>query len=176
MILLLATHHFHYSEDIYTLNKYKKDFIVLRFLTAIQYKLPSIMIAQAKLYAHADTHGASLNFKKPDNSIKRVAAIWYTTIKSNINKPRVQPIKPYEPKNYFKYNNYDAIHIDKIKDIPYNYEGIMGVPITIICNYDWTKDYEIIKFGKGNDNKGLNYTDSKGNKIEPYTRILIKHK
>ena len=175
MILLLATHHFHYSEDIYTLNKYKKDFIVLGILSAIGYKDIYTAFMRNKMYVGANINGNNVGFCN-NNKIKQINVLWFTTIKPSVNKPRLQSITSYEPKNYFKYNNYDAIHIDKIKDIPYNYEGIMGVPITFFCKYDWAKDYEIIKFRKGGDNKDLNYTDSKGNKIEPYTRFLIKHK
>ena len=160
---------------IYIINKYKKDFIVLGTLAAISYKDIYTMFMCNKIYVGATINGDSINFLC-NNKLKNVNVVWYTTIKSSVNKPRLQSIMLYEPKNYFKYNNYDAIHIDKIKYIPYNYKGVMGVPITFICKYDWSKDYEIIKFRRGDDNKDLNYTDGKGNKICPYIRILIKHK
>lgn len=41
-------------------------------------------------------------------------------------------VKKYNPKDYPQYDNYQAINVDKVKDIPYNYQGVMGVPITIL--------------------------------------------
>lgn len=144
-------------------------------MSAVGYKDIYKAFMKNKMFVGATTNGNSVGFCN-NGKIKQINVTWYTTIKPNINKPRLQPTKSYEPKNYFKYNNYAAIHIDKIKDMPYNYKGVMGVPITFFCKYDWTKDYEIIKFRKGDDNKDLNYTDSKGNKAVPYIRILIRHK
>lgn len=41
----------------------------------------------------------------------------------------------YCPEKYPKYDNYDAINVDKVKDIPYDYDGVMGVPITFLSWY-----------------------------------------
>ena len=87
---------------------------------------------------------------------------------------------------YYKYDNYDAINVDKVKDIPMDYYGIMGVPITFLNNYNpnqfeilgsqrWSKSDELLPLYKGN--KTL-HTDSKTliNGKETYDRILIKKK
>ena len=60
--------------------------------------------------------------------------------------------KQYSPEEYPKYDNYDAIEVSKTADIPCDYDGIMGVPITFLDKYN-PNQFEIIKFRKGNDEK-----------------------
>ena len=63
--------------------------------------------------------------------------IWITNIGENVKKLTLT--KKYEEENYIKYHNFDAINVDKVADIPYDYCGIMGVPITFIEKYDITQ-------------------------------------
>ena len=67
-------------------------------------------------------------------------------------------------------NNYDGINVDKTQDIPLNFEGFMGVPITFLHKLN-PDQFEIIKFRKGNNEKDLSI-----NGKCPYFRILIKNK
>ena len=78
--------------------------------------------------------------------------------------------RKYSPELYPKYDNYDAINVDKTYDIPCDYDGVMGVPISFLNKYN-PAQFEIIQFKKGNDNKDLSY-----NWKTPYFRILIKKK
>ena len=71
---------------------------------------------------------------------------------------------------YPKYDNYDGININKTKDIPLDYDGVMGVPITFLHKFN-PDQFEIIKFRKGNDEKDLSI-----NGKCPYFRILIRNK
>jgi len=71
---------------------------------------------------------------------------------------------------YQKYDNYDAIEVSKVKDIPKDYNGYMGVPITFLNKHN-PKQFEIIKFRKGDDEKDLSV-----NGKCPYFRIIIKRK
>lgn len=71
---------------------------------------------------------------------------------------------------YPNYDNYDGINVDKTQDIPSDYKGFMGVPITFLHKYN-PDQFEIIKFRKGNDGKDL----SIGGKC-PFFRILIRNK
>ncbi len=72
--------------------------------------------------------------------------------------------------DYPKYDNFDGINVDKTQDIPVDYHGSMGVPITFLHKFN-PDQFEIIKFRKGNDDKDLSI---KGKC--PYFRILIKNK
>lgn len=56
---------------------------------------------------------------------------WFTTL-STASKPPLVLTKTYDPEKYPKYDNYDAINVDKVKDIPYDYDGTIGCPITIL--------------------------------------------
>ena len=82
---------------------------------------------------------------------------------------------------YYKYDNYDAINIDKVKDIPMDYEGCMGVPITFMDKYN-PDQFEIVGLIAGNI-KGLTGMISSSGKDGPYIdgklrygRIIIKNK
>ena len=76
----------------------------------------------------------------------------------------------YSPEEYPTYDNYNAIDVGKTADIPCDYDGAMGVPITFLDKYN-PEQFEIIKFRKGNDEKDLSV---KGKC--PYFRILIRNK
>ena len=76
---------------------------------------------------------------------------------------------------YRKYDNYDAIEVPSTSAIPSDYKGIMGVPISFLTKY-CPEQFEIVHFRKGNDDKDLRLIDENGKSINPYMRILIKHK
>jgi hypothetical protein len=84
----------------------------------------------------------------------------------------IQLTKKYfgHEEDYPKYDNYDGINVDKTEDIPLDYDGYMGVPITFLHRFN-PAQFEIIKFRKGNDGKDLVI-----NGKCPYFRILIKNK
>jgi len=71
---------------------------------------------------------------------------------------------------YPKYDNYNGININKVQDIPLDFKGIMGVPITFLYKFN-PDQFEIINFRKGDDGKDLSI-----NGKYPYFRILIKNK
>ena len=95
---------------------------------------------------------------------------WFTNLDYPQRHEDLDLYKRYTAEEYPKYDNYDAINVDKTSDIPYNYDGIMGVPITFLDKYN-PAQFEIIKFRKGDDDKDLSV---KG--ICPYFRILIRSK
>ena len=63
----------------------------------------------------------------------------------------------YSPELYPKYDNYDAINVDRTVDIPCDYYGVMGVPITFLSQYN-PDQFEIVAFRKGTDGKDLVYS------------------
>ena len=78
----------------------------------------------------------------------------------------------YTPEEYPHYDNYDAINVNKVTDIPCDYDGVMGVPITFLGSYN-PEQFEIIRFRKGNDNKDLRISETGK---QPYFRILIRNR
>lgn len=107
------------------------------------------------------------------NYYGKVPAItWFTNLpNTKRNEEMVLTASYYaNPDAYPHYDNYDGINVDRLAQIPNDYEGAMGVPITIIDSYN-PEQFEIIKFRKGDDGKDLRF-----NGKEPYFRVLIRRK
>ena len=89
----------------------------------------------------------------PDkNFVKTPAIAWYTNVDIKKRHEDLILYRNYTPEEYPKYYNFDAIHIEKVTDIPKDYKGIMGVPITFMDKYN-PEQFEII--GLGISNSGL---------------------
>ena len=95
---------------------------------------------------------------------------WYTNLDHQKRHEELELYKNYSPEEYPHYDNYDAINVDKLAEIPEDYYGEMGVPITFLDKYN-PSQFEIIKFRKGNDGKDLCV-----NGKCPYFRIIIRRK
>lgn len=107
------------------------------------------------------------------NYYGKVPAItWFTNLPNTKRNEEMVLTASYHanPDAYPHYDNYDGINVDRLAQIPNDYEGVMGVPITIIDSYN-PEQFEIIKFRKGDDGKDLRF-----NGKEPYFRILIRRK
>ena len=99
------------------------------------------------------------------NEYKKLCNVgWYQSLKGNIGRPEIELSKYYNPVDYPKYDNYDAIEVSRTKNIPIDYTGLMGVPITFICVANY-QQFEIV----GKIAPILN-----GKQI--YTRLIIKNK
>lgn len=94
---------------------------------------------------------------------------WYTNLDVSKEKKPIPLVKHYSPDLYPKYDNYDAIDVSRTRDIPCDYNGVMGVPITFLDKYN-PKQFELVKFRKGDDEKDLRV----GGKC-PYFRVLIRN-
>ena len=101
----------------------------------------------------------------------RVSGVtWFTNLDIDKKHEELILYKRYTPEEYPTYDNYNAINVNKTSDIPCDYEGVMGVPITFLDKYN-PDQFEIIKFRKGDDDKDLSI-----NGYCPYFRILIRKK
>ena len=74
------------------------------------------------------------------------AITWFTNIPNNKKNKPLDLYRKYNPTEYPKYDNYDAIEVSKVADIPQDYDGVMGVPITFLGKYCDTQ-FEIVKVG-----------------------------
>jgi len=102
--------------------------------------------------------------------IRVSGVVWYTNLDTAKRHEDLILYKKYTPDEYPKYDNYDAINVNKVAEIPIDYDGCIGVPITFINQYN-PDQFEIVKFRKGNDEKDLSI-----NGKYTYSRILIKNK
>lgn len=131
-----------FREYIEQLVEYKKKFLVIGNNNAVTYKEIFKLIKDGKMQL-GFTSNKTMEFRVPQgykfsrqegsNLYGNVPAIsWFTNleIKKKPNIPIL--IKKYNPKDYPQYDNYSAINVNKVKDIPYDYQGVMGVPITIL--------------------------------------------
>ena len=123
-----------------------KKFLVICPLTNFVMKICFEDLYKKKIWPGCSMRGATCLFRHPNgnreiNGIKYAAlnnASWMTNlIPQGYTPPKlVLNEKTYSPSEYPKYDNYDAIEVSKVKDIPKDYEGVMGVPITILRFYD----------------------------------------
>ena len=142
-------------------------------------------------------HNMVKEFNQPDGSIKKFGNIcWFTNMKVNKYIEKLVLTKTYNPIDYPKYDNYDAIEVGRVANIPKDYDGVMGVPITFLFKYN-PDQFEILgcfkEFKECDLENGFirgemtEYIDSKThaiktwhgptiNKKAKYTRILIRRK
>ena len=115
-----------------------------------------------------------------------MGVIWFTNLDHNKRHEELDLVCRYSCDDYPTYDNYDAIDVGKVQDIPYDYDGIMGVPDTILGQLN-PDQFEIIGLGSGDLAKqagvkknyrgrtDLAYTMNGKSKC-PYSRILIRNK
>lgn len=168
-----------FREYMQVLLKYDKDFIILGSYSALTYKMmfTAYMEKQLFLGQHVDN---GYSYVKPDGSEQRVCSNWYTSFPIKRIIPKLQLTKHYIPEEYHKYDNFDAIHVESIRDIPIDYDGYMGVPLNFIdyVNNNGYAEFDIIKFRIGDDGKDLRLSSTYneiGGGQNLWFRIIIQH-
>ena len=130
-----------FREFVAQLVEYNKEFLVVGSMNAITYKEIFPLIKNDKLWLGINN---LKEFLQPDGTIKKFGNInWYTNLKQAKRNDTILMYKKYTPKEYPKYDNYDAINVDKVVDIPKDYDEVMGVPITFLSKYN-PKQFEIL--------------------------------
>ena len=120
---------------------------------------------------------------KSDNGVVKVPAIcWYTTLPIEKHNEELVLFRKYIPELYPKYDDYDAINVDKTCDIPADYDGLMGVPISFMDKYN-PKQFEIVdSIGRYSSLDGGPTEKTQGKYLSKingkgiYQRIIIKRK
>ena len=154
-----------FREYVGQLMKFKKQFIVLGRMSAIHYSeiFPYIKDKQIWLgygfnlsmiyktpYDNDNESNRkyviSKGFNPDENYVKVPAITWYTNLDHQKRHENLDLVCRYSPEEYPSYYNYDAIDVGKVQDIPCDYEGLMGVPDTILGNYN-PEQFEIIGMG-----------------------------
>lgn len=110
------------------------DFIVVGNMNACTYKevFPLFKSGKARLGYVANR---ALLCKLPEGSEDEYAKVnsvsWFVTFP--VEKEPLVLSKTYNPEDYPKYDNYDAINVDRVENIPYDYDGVMGVPVSFLA-------------------------------------------
>ncbi len=157
-----------------------KKFLIIGSQNAFTYKEIFKLIKDNQIWT-----GYSMvkKFNQPDGSIKEFGNIcWFTNMLTNKRTEEIILTKRYDSISYPKYDNYDAINVDKVADIPFDYNGVMGVPITFIDKYN-PNQFEIIDINphffsivaQGLPKPDQLHLTNVGRK-DPYARVLIKRK
>lgn len=175
-----------FREYLRQLMEYEKKFLIIGNVNAITYKEVFPLIKDNKLWFGPSISSGDRKFNVPDDyplnaagcgidpdgrRFIRVKGVrWFTNLDHNKRHEEMDLVSRYSPNEYPTYDNYDAVEVSKTAEIPYDYNGIMGVPITFLDKYN-PDQFEIIRFRKGNDGRDLSI---KGKC--PYFRILIRNK
>ena len=180
-----------FREYVAQLIEYDKKFLIIGHQNAITYKEIFPLIRDGKLWLGSGPMGRDMLFDVPQDYAKYLVdtkkegsayrvvdgvvkgrlgnAAWYTNLEYERRRQDLILYKRYSPDEYPKYDNYDAINVDKTKDIPMDWDGAMGVPITFLDKHN-PDQFEIVRFRKGNDGRDLSI-----NGKYPYFRIVIRH-
>ena len=170
-----------FREFVNQLVEYDKKFIILGSQNAVKYKeifplmkdglintghfVGSMTFEVPKEYELMN----KLNFRFDEDTNKAYQSlgnvIWFTNLKSSKEKEGIELVRSFNEEEYPYYDNYDAIEVSRVKDIPYNFDGIMGVPITFFNNYN-KEQFEVIE----------KISDAKINGKTKYERIFIRKK
>ena len=208
-----------FREYVAQLFEYKKKFIIIGNKNSITYKEIFPLIKRNKMWTGNTPFGKDLLFDLPDWYVEEVKknkkegsgyrlingvikarsqSVWFTNLDHKKRHELLDTGKKYKgyEEMYLKYDNYNAINVDKVSDIPMDYKKLMGVPITFLDKHN-PDQFEIIgiaKRGAGDPslrskvytkeqydnysdlNAGPVLIDKKGNLYNTYPRLLIKKK
>lgn len=150
-----------FREYVSVLMEHEKHFIIIGNVNAITYKEFFPLLKENKVWIGASIHSGDRKFYVPDDyplnaagcgidedgrRFIRVKGVrWYTNLDLKQRHEEMILVKRYDPKTYPHFDNYDAINVNKTADIPCDYDGIMGVPITFLDRYS-PDQFEIVGY------------------------------
>lgn len=196
-----------FREYISLLELYKKDFIILGNMNATTYKEVFPLLRDNKVWYGESIRSGDRKFYVPDNypliaagcgidekgrRFIRVKGVrWFTNLDTNRRHEPLTLTRSYTPEEYPRYENYDAIDVGRTQNIPFDYDGIMGVPITFLDKYS-PDQFEIVMLANGNARTNVSskilaevgyrpHSEDRGgvgiiNGRRVYVRILIRRK
>ena len=188
-----------FREYVAQLMEYGKKFLIIGNQNAITYKEIFPYIKENKLWLGVSISSGDREFRIPDNYVVRskslridengnkyvrvVGVRWFTNIPHDKRNAPLNLCKKYNEAEYPKYDNYDAINVNKTSDIPMDYNGVMGVPITFLDKYCPTQfeivDARDVAFNDKQRNKStylIKDADGAINGKPTYARICIRRK
>lgn len=179
-----------FREYVAQLVKFKKKYLILGNMNAVTYKDIFPLFKENKMwYGHSISsgdrefrvpndyplNGSNCRVNEKGEKFIRVKGIrWFTNMDHKKRHDELDLVQEYNKTNYPKYDNYDEINVDATKDIPVDYQGAMGVPISFLDKYN-PNQFEIL--GIANSARWIGhecFTIINGKKI--YNRIIIKRK
>jgi hypothetical protein len=201
-----------FREYVACLVENDKKFIIIGSKVCIGYKEVFPLIKENKMWVGAKSMSGSLWFETPADyeskndkiidgkRLTPIACCWFTNLAIKKRHEWLKTTYMYAKKDelypelYPKYDNYDAINVDKVSEIPMDYDGVMGVPITFMDKYNpeqfeilgitcrgyspeyRTKLYDTEHYEKANDLNGSGCILVNGKPKMLYSRVLIRKK
>ena len=179
-----------FREYVAQLVEHGKKFLILGNVNAITYKEIFPLIKENRLWL--GVNNGVKEYIKPDGTRQKMGNTgWFTNLEHNHRHEPLILTGHYTPQEYPHYDNYDAIEVSKTADIPADYDGVMGVPITFLDKY-CPEQFEIIWQASGNTRASApkeileqlrytQHTEDRGgctviNGARQYSRILIRRR
>lgn len=194
-------------EYIAQLIKYDKNFIIIGSMNSLHYKEIFKLIKSNKIWLGYKMTGTDMLFDVPDEFAEelvrtkkegsgykiingiikgRAAVVWFTNLDIAKRHERLTFYKKYTSEEYPKYDNFDAIEVSKVVDIPEDYFGKMGVPDAFLDKYN-PDQFELIGIPTGDSGKEIGVTRNYRGRTDisltidgktscPYSRIIIQQK
>lgn len=174
-----------FREYVAQLIEFEKEFLIIGNFNAVTYKEIFPLLKENKLWIGYSPR--SMKFALPNGKLKVVNASWFTNLDVTHRHEEQILYKSYNEEDYPKYDNYDAINVAKVAEIPKDYFGVMGVPITFMTKHNpeqfeilgsqrWCKSQEVLDVYTGNVVPPENDKKTLINNKETYDRIFIKRK
>lgn len=187
-----------FREYVAQLMEHDKKFLIIGNQNAITYKEIFPLVKNNKLWLGINPAGQDMLFDVPDDYASELKgakkegsaykvvdgvikgrlgnAAWFTNLEHKKRNEELILYKHYSPVEYPTYDNYDAINVDKTKDIPVDYDGVMGVPVTFLDKFN-PSQFEIL----GLDRPLITELTGKQSRFringkEMYARIAIRNK
>ncbi len=181
-----------FREYVALLMKHNKKFLILGHQNAIIYKEIFKFIKENRLWLGYDNGGTKwfevpmdydiqtesrIKIEKGTKYFSMGSIVWFTNLNTAKRHQLLDLYKKYSPEEYPKYDNYDAIEVSRYLDIPMDYSGVMGVPITFLDKYN-PDQFEIVGSNRGvdQDPAGIYGRGSHLNGKETFKRIFIRQR
>ncbi len=184
-----------FREYVAQLIEYDKKFIIVGHQNALTYKEIFPLVKENKIWLGYGFKGGATHFinkhyedyatagDHKEGMIRVSGVVWFTNLDIRKRHEEIILYKEYTPIEYPRYDNYDAIEVSKTKEIPRDYQGVMGVPITFMNKYN-PEQFEILgateSEGRGFSNGLWNSTSKVSqallNQKRVYKRIFIRNK
>jgi hypothetical protein len=179
-----------FREYIAQLMEHKKKFIVMGSNNALTYKEVFKHIRDNKLWLGANNGGTkwfqvpmhyhvnTASRMKVEDGTKFISLgniSWFTNLNHKKRNEEIILFRKYNAKDYPTYDNYDAIEVSKVADIPMEHKGTMGVPVTFLDKYN-PKQFRILGYMATTKVTDYNFGYPYINGKKKYARIIIKRK
>lgn len=182
-----------FREYVAQLIEYDKGFIIIGNTNSLTYKEIFKLFKENRISTGYTNFNVGMYFLVPDDWDKYTKIIdgkkyarvstscWFSNLDVSKHHELLTLYKHYTPEEYPHYDNYDAINVNKTSDIPLDYDGAMGVPITFVDKYN-PGQFEIIEgigrysvLNNEETRKAGNYLSMIGGEAK-YFRYIIRHK